>query len=382
MKFTLNTKDFKEVISKLEKTIKNSVTDDCIVFMGGNVVTFIANTADARMVIVKDSVCDDIGKFVVPFAKLKQISKLKAKDFTFDFHKHDGKLIVKADKKVQSIIGSEVNVIYNGLKKLQHVAIIPGNDLFEMMEKLSLFNKELSDAKPLMNCFNLNIGNKTMTVLDGYRIIQKDLSEYMFGDTTLTEINIPLKAYTMLKNSLKGNKNNIEIQANQDYVQFTGNDFTFFIEMVDGEYFDVDEILKGIEPTGSVELVTKELMEITKYNVNHVKGSRFPMLLHNKENKLVSYCENKHNESSMDFLDTKNNELSENFVIGFDPNFVLDALKVIQNDTFTLEVMSDKAPCKIIDNGYTIVLLPVNINIIDKFNEVLENIKTLKQSME
>ena len=84
----------------------------------------------------------------------------------------------------------------------------------------------------------------------------------------------------------------------------------------------------------------------------------------------------------MDFLDTKNNELSENFVIGFDPNFVLDALKVIQNDTFTLEVMSDKAPCKIIDNGYTIVLLPVNINMIDKFNEVLENIKTLKESME
>ena len=61
MKFTLNTKDFKEVISKLEKTIKNSVTDDCIVFMGGNVVTFIANTADARMIIVKDSVCDDVG---------------------------------------------------------------------------------------------------------------------------------------------------------------------------------------------------------------------------------------------------------------------------------------------------------------------------------
>lgn len=152
--------------------------------------------------------------------------------------------------------------------------------------------------------------------------------------------------------------------------------------MVGGKYFDVDGILKGIEPTGSVELVTKELMEITKYNVNHVKGSRFPMLLYNKENKLVSYCENKHNESSMDFLDTKNNELSENFVIGFDPNFVLDALKVIQNDTFTLEVMSAKAPCKIIDNGYTIVLLPVNINMIDKFNEVLENIKTLKESME
>lgn len=382
MKFTLNTKDFKEVVSKLEKTIKNSVTDDCTVFMGRNVVEFIASTADARMIIVKDTVCDDVGKFVVPFAKLKQISKLKAKDFTFDFHRHDGKLIVKADKKVQSIIGSEVNVIYNGLKKLQPIAIIPGNDLFEMMEKLSSFNQELSDTKPMMNCFNLNIKKKTITVLDGYRILQKDLSEYMFEDTVFTEINIPLKAYHMLKNCLKGNQGNVEIEANEDYVQFTGNDFCFFVEMVIGKYFDVDGILKGIEPTGSVELGTKELMEITKYNVNHVKGSIFPMLLHNKENKLVSYCENKDNESSMDFLNAKNNALSENFMIGFDPNFVLDALKVIQNDTFTLEIMSNKAPCKIIDNGYTIVLLPVNINLIDKFNEVLENIKTLKQSME
>ncbi len=382
MKFTLNAKDFKDVVNKLEKTIKNSVTDDCIVSMGGNVVVFIANTADARMIVVKDSACDDVGKFVVPFAKLKQISKLKAKDFTFDFHRHDGKLIVKADKKVQSIIGSEVNVTYNGLKKLQHVAIIPGNDLFEMMENLSLFNKELSDAKPIMNCFNLSIKKKTMTVLDGYRILQKDLSEYMFGDTVFTEINIPLKAYDMLKNCLKGNKDNVEIEANEDYVQFVGNDFYFFVEMVTGKYFDVDAILKGIEPTGSVELTTKELMEITKYNVNHVKSSRFPMLLHNKENKLVSYCENKDKESSMDFLDAKNNVLTEDFMIGFNPDFMLDALKVIQNDTFILEIMSNKAPCKIIDNGYAIVLLPVNINLIDTLNEVLENIETLRQSME
>ena len=44
--------------------------------------------------------------------------------------------------------------------------------------------------------------------------------------------------------------------------------------------------------------------------------------------------------------------------------------------------MSNKAPCKIIDNGYAIVLLPVNINLIDTLNEVLENIETLRQSME
>ena len=382
MKFTLNTKDFKEVVSKLEKTIKYSVTDNCVVFMGGNSVDLIASTADARMTIEKESCCDDIGKFAVPFTKLKQMSKLKAKTFTFDFHKNDGKLIVKADKKVQSIIGSEVNEMYNGLADLQHIAIIPGNDLSEMMENLSLFNKELDKNKPMMNCFNLNIANKTMTVLDGYRIIQKDLSEYMFGDTALTEINIPLMAYIMIKNCLKGNKGNVEIKANKNYVQFIGNDFSFFIEMVDGEYYDVDRILKDIKPTGSVRLVTKELMEITKYNVGYVKGTRVPMIFHNKDNKLVSYCENEEGEQSMDFLDTTNDTLKEDLVIGFNPNFVLDALKVIQNDAFVLEIMNIKAPCKITDNTYTITILPVNIMMSDVQHNIEESINHLRESME
>ena len=51
-------------------------------------------------------------------------------------------------------------------------------------------------------------------------------------------------------------------------------------------------------------------------------------------------------------------------LIGFNPKFLIDALKVIDDETIDIYLVNPKAPCFIRDEEetYTYLILPVNIN--------------------
>ena len=54
----------------------------------------------------------------------------------------------------------------------------------------------------------------------------------------------------------------------------------------------------------------------------------------------------------------------KDILIGFNPKFFIDALRVIDDEEVTLYMVNPKAPCFIRDEEetYTYLILPVNIN--------------------
>ena len=54
----------------------------------------------------------------------------------------------------------------------------------------------------------------------------------------------------------------------------------------------------------------------------------------------------------------------KDLMIGFNPKFLIDALRVIDDETVTIYLVNPKAPCFIRDDeeNYTYLILPVNIN--------------------
>ena len=54
----------------------------------------------------------------------------------------------------------------------------------------------------------------------------------------------------------------------------------------------------------------------------------------------------------------------KDILIGFNPKFLIDALKVIDDETIDIYLVNPKAPCFIRDEEetYTYLILPVNIN--------------------
>ena len=60
------------------------------------------------------------------------------------------------------------------------------------------------------------------------------------------------------------------------------------------------------------------------------------------------------------------NKEGKNLMIGFNPRFLLDALRNIDDEEITLYLMNAKAPCFIKDDeeSYIYLILPVNFNAI------------------
>lgn len=56
----------------------------------------------------------------------------------------------------------------------------------------------------------------------------------------------------------------------------------------------------------------------------------------------------------------------KDLLIGFNPKFLIDALRVIDDEEVTLYLMNAKAPCFIRDDdeSYIYLILPVNFNAV------------------
>lgn len=55
-------------------------------------------------------------------------------------------------------------------------------------------------------------------------------------------------------------------------------------------------------------------------------------------------------------------------MIGFNPKFLIDALKVIDDEEISIYLMNPKAPCFIRDDAqqYIYLILPVNFNAVSR----------------
>ena len=58
------------------------------------------------------------------------------------------------------------------------------------------------------------------------------------------------------------------------------------------------------------------------------------------------------------------NKEGKDILIGFNPRFLMDALRVIDDETITIYLVNPKAPCFIKDDteSYIYLILPVNFN--------------------
>ena len=58
----------------------------------------------------------------------------------------------------------------------------------------------------------------------------------------------------------------------------------------------------------------------------------------------------------------------KDILIGFNPKFLIDALKVIDEEEITIYLMNPKAPCFIRDDEgkYVYLILPVNFNAVGR----------------
>jgi len=152
------------------------------------------------------------------------------------------------------------------------------------------------------------------------------------------------------------------------HIFFTGNHIVFEFDtttvvsrLIEGEYFKINQMLSNDYETKFFINKKEFLSCIDRATLLVKEGDKKPIIFHvtdsNMEIKINSQL-----GSMKEDIDIEKE--GKDIMIGFNPKFLIDALRVIDDENITIYMVNPKAPCYIRDGEekYIYLILPVNFN--------------------
>ena len=225
----------------------------------------------------------------------------------------------------------------------------------------TIFSIAQKDNNKIMTgeCFEVNGSLLRVIALDGHRISMRRVALKEEASVPKRVI-IPGKTLLEISRILSGEIDDIvTIFFARNHVVFEIPGTRIVSRLIDGEYFNIDQMIstdyqtKLIIPKAALQGCIERSLLFVREN------DKKPIIFDMAETELRLSV-----QSPLGSFDETLDVTLEGkgFSIGFNPRFMLDALKVLDDETVTLYLVNSKAPCFIRDEDetYTYIVLPVN----------------------
>ena len=176
------------------------------------------------------------------------------------------------------------------------------------------------------------------------------------------KVIVPGKTLNEVSKILPGDMDkDVNIFFTDKHILFEFDQTTVVSRLIEGDYLKIDNILSADYET-KVKINKKEFQSCIDRSTLLVKeGEKKPLIL----NILDEVMELKMNSvvgSLNEEIDIT--KMGKDLMIGFDPKFLIDALKVIDDEEAEIKLLNSKSPCFIKDDeeNYTYLILPVTFN--------------------
>ena len=228
----------------------------------------------------------------------------------------------------------------------------------------TLFCVAANNANPVMNgeLFEIDNDRVKVTALDGHRIAMRNISlkEGNFKDKVI----IPGSTLSELAKIITGDIEDIvNIYFSSNNVQFEFGNTKVLSRIIEGEFFDVNQMMNA-DYSINVKVARKELLDcLDRASLLVRDGDKRPIIV----NITDSVMELKINSALGSLNETIDVEKDgSDIMIGFNPKFMMDALRVIDEEYINLVLLNPKAPCFIKDDEDTFnyLVLPINFNTV------------------
>lgn len=227
--------------------------------------------------------------------------------------------------------------------------------VFKNLVQQTVFSLSPNDANQMMTGELMEIKNGLlkMVALDGHRIALRE--ESVIADDN--SVIIPGKSLLEVSRIISDGMGDISIGITDKHVTFTFDKTKIVSRLIDGKYFDVDNMLSAT-PEIKVKVNRHSLMDcIDRATLLVREGDKKPVVFNVTDDGMEIQI-NSTVGSMNETLEIE--KQGEDIMIGFNPKFVLDVLKAVEEDEVDLYFVNAKAPCFIKNDGYTYLILPIN----------------------
>ncbi len=221
-----------------------------------------------------------------------------------------------------------------------------------------------------------NESNKIMTgelfeiQNDQFRIASLDGHRISIRKVTLKEeyaplkVIVPGKTLNEISKILSGDvESEVRMYFTTQHVLFEFDQTIMLSRLIEGQYYRIDQMLSGDYQT-KITVNKKEFLNCLDRTTLLIKESeKKPVIVGMSDTKMKLKM-----TSSIGSLDEEIEIVKEgkDILIGFNPKFLIDALRVIEDEEVDIYLINPKAPCFIKDKeeSYIYLILPVNFNTV------------------
>lgn len=203
-------------------------------------------------------------------------------------------------------------------------------------------------------------GNRLrVTALDGYRVSVRNVE--LKGSYEKRSVIVPGKVLGEIGKILSGDMDkDVRIFFDERTIIFEIEDTIAHTRLIDGRYYTIDTMI-NTECDTKVTVNKRELIDCIDRASLFVKESeKKPVILELFESYIAISINTQIGSMNEEILSERD---GKDIRIGFTPKFLLDILRVIDDETISLYMQNPKNPCFIRanDDSYIYMLLPVNI---------------------
>ncbi len=229
----------------------------------------------------------------------------------------------------------------------------------------TIFSIADNENNKLMTGELFEIENDTLKVvsLDGHRISIRKIG--LKNSYNNSKVVVPGKTLSEISKILSGDMDkDVHIFFTDKHILFEFDDTVVVSRLIEGEYFKIEQMLSSDYET-KIVMNKKELLScIDRATLLVKEGDKKPVIIDVRDTSMQLKM-----NSTVGSMDEEIDIEKEgkDIKIGFNPKFLIDALRVIEDEEIVIYMVNPKAPCFIKDEEQTYIymILPVNFINVD-----------------
>lgn len=284
----------------------------------------------------------------------------------------DNDVVIESDDTFQTTITCEkakFNIVGKSGEDFSYLPYIEKNESISISQftlkdvvRQTIFSIADNDTNKLMTgeLFEINENRLRVVSLDGHRISIRNIE--LKESYSPLKVVVPGKTLQEISKILTGEAEDmVDIFFADNHILFEFDETKVVSRLIEGEYFHIDQMLSSDYDT-KVKINKREFLNcIDRATLLIREGDKKPIILNIQDGRLQLKINS--------FVGSMNEEIEiekegKDLLIGFNPKFFIDALRVIDDEEVTLYMVNPKAPCFIKDDAgtYVYLILPVNFN--------------------
>ena len=352
------------IVSKAVSTKTNMPILECIlVEVYADKIKMIANDLDLGIETTLEGDVIEMGRIAIEAKLFMDIIRKMPDSEIFIETTEDYKTIIRCEK-ARFVIASKSGDDFTELPSIKKEKSITMSQ-FTLREVIRQTIDFISDneSNKLMTgeLFRVSGGTLTVVALDGHRIALRNVK--LNDSTEEIKVVVPGKTLSDLSKIMAGGMEDmVTVYFTDKHILFEYEETLVVSRLIEGDYFKIEQMLT-MDAETKVKVNNKEFFSCIDRSTLLIKETDKKPIVIAVKNDNTMYLKVDTMMGSMNEEIEVEKEGSE-IIIGFNPRFLIDILKNIDDDTITMHMKGGKQPCIIKDaeENYIYVILPININ--------------------